>query len=181
MKTLRIQILLAALAAVGLTCSGLMAQSTQTVDLSVTMSAPVLADIHQHWLDQVVQQMGTIVGAVDGTTASVTMTVSQSTLSQAAPAFKVGDTAVLGGDTCAVTAASGDAGNQTITCTRGQYPLSPIVAHEAGEKIFLLKYPTPWEMLVIESLRPYAIQITQGLGSRSQTFGAAITGGIAGQ
>lgn len=174
MKTLRI------LAISLLASFGLAAQTTQTVNLSVTMSAPVLADIHQHWLDQANQQIGTITGALDGATASVTIAISQSTLSQAAPAYKVGDTALIGGDTCAVTAASGEAGNQTITCTRGQYPLSPIAAHEAGEKIWLLKYATPWEMLVAESLRPYAAQIVQGLGSRSHTFGATITGAIAG-
>lgn len=158
----------------------LAAQTTQTVNLSVTMSTPVLMDIHQHWLDQA-SQMGTITGALDGTTAGVQIVVSQASLSQAAPIYKVGDTALIGtGDTCQVTAVSGDPGNQTITCTRGQYPLSPIAAHDAGTAIYLLRYPTPWDMLVAESLRPYAAKLVQDLGSRSHTFGASITGSISG-
>ena len=171
MKTLRI------LAVTLLASFALTAQTTQTVNLSVTMSTPVLADIHQHWLDQTVQQMGTITGALDGTTASVQIVVSQASLSQAAPAYKIGDTALIGAnDTCQVTAVSGDPGSQTITCTRGQYPLSPIAVHDAGTAIYLLRYPTPWDMLVSESLRPYAAQIVQGLGARSHTFGATISG-----
>ena len=175
MKSLRILAvsLLAAFAAV--------AQTTQTVNLSVTMSTPVLMDLHQHWLDQA-SPMGTITSSLDGTTASVQIVVSQSTLSQAEPVYKAGDTAMIGTvDTCAITATTGDAGSQTITCTRGQYALSPISAHDAGTAIYLLKFPTPWEMLVNESLRPYAAQLVNSLGPRSHTFGATISGSIAGQ
>jgi hypothetical protein len=175
MKTLRI------LAITMLASFALVAQTTQTVNLAVTMSAPVLADIHQHWLDQTIQQMGTITGALDDSTASVSIAVSQATLSQAAPAYKVGDAALIGTEPCTVTAVSGDAGSQTITCTRNEYPLSPMAAHDAGTPIYLMHYPTPWEMLVAESLRPYAIQITQALGARSATFGASITGALAAQ
>jgi hypothetical protein len=175
MKTLRI------LAVALLASFALAAQSTQTVTLNVTMAAPVLADIHQHWLDQALQQMGTITGALDASTASVSIAVSQVTLSQAAPLFKVGDAARIGMEPCTVTAVSGEAGSQTITCTRNEYPLSPMAVHEAGTSIYLLRYPTPWDMLVIESLQPYAIQITQGLGARSATFGATITGALAAQ
>lgn len=168
MKTLRI------VAITLLVSLGLAAQTQVTVTLSVKMAATVAADFHQRWLGKTAGTLGKTSAAIDATSASIQVTIDVTGLSQAGPSFKVGDELRIGSEPCSVTVAS----TQSFTCTRNEYVLSPMVTHNSGDTIMLLKYPSPWMMVDEEALRPYAVQATTELGDSSQTFGSQVSGTI---
>jgi hypothetical protein len=151
--------------------------SSQTVTtISFTGVAPsVLLDFNTYWLDQSGPSIGTLTGALDASTTTVTITLDQSGLSSAQPMPKVGQSIILLAtrEPMLVTGVDG----LTLTLKRGESPQSPLVAHSAGESIAILRYASGWA-IVEEVLRAKMQEIAISLGVRSRTFGATVTGTI---
>jgi hypothetical protein len=145
----------------------------QTVNVAITGVSPtVLADIQTHWLDQASGPVATAVEAIDATSTSITVTLSQATLSAQAALPAAGQTVLLGGEAMSVGTTVGN----SCTLLRGTLPGTVPIAHAAGASIFVLRYKSPWEMLATEALRPWMQGVIQQLGARSMTLGGTATG-----
>src|SRR4051812_15567752 len=88
---------------------------TVTVNLAVPMQVAVLGDIHQHFLGQTTGTIGVLSADMDGTTASVTVTLDQSKLTAQAPPYAVGNAVLMGIEPMKITGVAG----QQLTLSRG--------------------------------------------------------------
>lgn len=148
-----------------------------TASLSITFSQNVLADINTHWMDQTIGSPGTLAADL----ASTDMTV---TLSAPAPSISAGTALLIDHEPMTVTAISG----ATLTVTRGQtqttpsgttqFPLAAASAHSSGVQVFILRYPSPWDMVTKEAMLPWTQQVAQQLGTRSATFSSSTNGSV---
>lgn len=146
-----------------------------TANLQVIFSAPVAQDLNTHWLAQTPSPSspGTLAAAMAAT--DTTFTLTPSTV-QGAPQITLGSGLLIDQEVLKVTAQAGE----VFTVTRAQ--VTPLVgspsAHAQGAAITLLTFPDPWTMIAGQALRPYAQQVTLGLGAQSATFTAQATGSI---
>lgn len=154
-----------------------MALSAQTVTVTFSGFQPaVLTDINQHWLNQAGPVFGASSAALDATTASVTVVVSQASLSALQPIPAVGQSILCDGEPMTVT---GISMQYTLTLGRGVFPIDQLIAHPNGcSALTTLTYVNPWQMMVAEAIRPWAEGLTNQLGSKSVTFGVMATGAI---
>jgi hypothetical protein len=163
MKTLIATLLLA---------GALSAQSTITVTIA-SIPPGAMVDLFTHWTDQTLTAFGTA-PAIDAATSPITITVTQPV---AAPIPAVGSVVLIEGEPMGVAAVSG----ANLTLVRNLLPpLTPLVSHAAGAYIYPLRYTTPFLMLQAEALRPYLLQVITGLGVRSASLGATVTGAVTG-
>lgn len=147
----------------------------QTVSISITGVSPaVIADIRTHWLDQTGASAGTIGAAIDASTTSVTVAISQASLSAAQPLPVAGQSVLIDGEPMVTASVSGT----NVTFTRGTLPMATLQAHAAGASISILKYSDPWQMLVTEAIRPWVQGVISSLGARSMALGASVTGTV---
>jgi hypothetical protein len=148
--------------------------SAQTINVTISGVSPsIVADLNTHWLDQIALA-GNVVGAIDGTSSTVTITISQSLLSAQAAMPTVGQTVLIGQEPMSCTAAAGG----SYTLQRAVFPLTVLTAHAAGATISILRYASPWDMLSAEALRPWLQGVITQLGTRSATLGATVSGSI---
>lgn len=146
-----------------------------TVNIAVSdVSATVIADLRQHWLDQAGAPVANVVGLIDGTTLSVDVVLSQAQLSSQQALPKVGQSVLIDGEPMVVTAANGNA----ATLSRGILPMATPVAHLGNAQVQILRYATPWEMVSSEALRPYVQNVISALGARSLTLGGQASGSV---
>ena len=144
--------------------------SGQTITLTVGGVSPsVIADLGQAWKDKAGPVIGTTSAAIDA--ANDTITLDQTKLTAAPAMPKVGDTVLVDSEPCMVKSV-GD----TLTLDRGKFEKP--VAHPAGSPVVVLRYRTPYEMIVAEALLPYVQGTINALGTRSATLGARVTGSI---
>lgn len=111
-------------------------------------------------------------------------------VSNMAPTLSVGSCFVIDQEPMTITAISGPdgSGNYTLTVSRGpnqttpsgttNLPLAVTMAHAAGAVIYPLKYATPWEMVRVECLVPYAQQIVNWMGINSANLSSSINGSV---
>jgi hypothetical protein len=150
--------------------------TTQTVTtISITGVAPsVLQDIHTYWLDQAGPAIGATPADIDATSDTLTVEVSQASLSAAQAMPSVGQTVAIQREPMTVTAVAGN----VLTLTRGASPQSPKAVHPAGSPIAVLTFQSTWDMLTVQAIRPWVQHVAVSLGQRSATFGASATGTI---
>lgn len=147
---------------------------TVTVNLSVPMQASVVADIHQHYISLVAGTLGATSANMDATSTSITITLDQSKLTAAAPVYAVGNAVLLEAEPMTLTAIDG----LRLTFARGGFPNVALSTHASGSTVSLLKYASPWAMLMDEALRPWTLAVIQALGPRSATLASGITGSL---
>ena len=111
-------------------------------------------------------------------------------LSSVAPILAVGSCFVIDQEPMTITAISGPdgSGNYALTVSRGptqvtpngntDLPLAVTAAHASGAQLYPLKYATPWEMVRIECLAPYALQIVNWMGLNSANLTSSINGTV---
>jgi hypothetical protein len=172
MKTLKRIFLLASMFAVA--C---FAQSTVTVTFT-GFQPSVLTDILLHWMDQ----HGTIIGAttasLDNTTTSVSVTLSQSSLSSAPAMPTVGKSVLCDTGTSQEPMLVASVSGLTLGLTRNTVPGITMYAHASGVTCSILNYSTPWVMMQNEAVRPWINGVIQRLGARSAVLAGNATGTV---
>ncbi len=110
--------------------------------------------------------------------------------SAGAPMLSVGSCVVIDQEPMTITAISGPdgSGNYLASVSRGQtqttpagatdFPLAVSTIHANGALVSILKYATPWEMVRVECLAPYALQIVQWMGLNSANLTSTINGNV---
>lgn len=79
-----------------------------------------------------------------------------------------------------------EAGGWTVPVSRGttqngpagasEYPLATPTAHGASTSVLVLYYTSPWEMIRVEALLPYAQGVVAAVGPDLSLFDSSITG-----
>ena len=178
-----------------------------TINLSVTTTLTVIADVNSYWKLLVAATSGTLVSAIASTdTTVVTNKLTGTKITQNAVAnanfyfpqgtatpvnIAVDSTILVDSEEMIVTAVS-DAdgnGNYTLTVSRGttptnstgttvSFPYANPVAHQAGAPISILTHASPWEMAKNLWLLPGAAQVVQQLGVNSSMFQSSASGSV---
>lgn len=142
--------------------------------LVLDLAASVSADIQTHWLAQRSGSPGLLATPIDDTATVLTLTAAAAG-GLGFVGLAPGQTILIDGEGMGVIAVDG----ATVTVTRNVIPLASAAApHDAGAAVYLLRYPDPWTMIADEALRPWAQQIVTGLGAKSATFGARVSGAL---
>jgi hypothetical protein len=136
----------------------------------------VAMDLNAHWQEQRQGSPGKLAQAISETDTTVTIEPGSVPGDQIP---KVGSAILIDNEVMLVTAVQ----DNMYTVTRNTAPMAqaaaiPAMPHQAGTPLLLLTYSTPWEMIGVEALLPYAKRVVDARGPNSATFGVKISGSL---
>ena len=178
-----------------------------TINLSVTTTLTVIADVNSFWKLQVAATSGTLISGIAFTdTTVVTNKLTGTKVTQNAVAnanfyypqgattpvnIAVDSSILVDSEEMIVTAVSepDGNGNYTLTVSRGttpanstgttvSFPYANPVVHQAGAPISILTHASPWEMAKNLWLLPGAATAVQYLGVNSSMFQSSASGSV---